>query len=143
MASKDRRHFIEFGKTYFLYLRETPNLDSDAVHGFMNIMTGLDVGLNEPNAVAFDKWRKAMQARGFKDAWGVSEDRAQQVKDRAAVMLADEKKRAESKEITLSDGTKTTLAKLALEAPNVPAGELLRQHEKRMEEALRKLRARL
>lgn len=130
MSSLDRRAFLPFAGQYFLRLRE-PGLTSDDVHAFMNETLGMGVPLDARNAVAFDLWRKAMQKQGYRDAWGVSEARAEAVKTRAAELMAEEKSRQESGHITLSDGSRVTLANLAKEAPDVPAGELLRQAEKR------------
>jgi hypothetical protein len=123
MASKDRRHFIPFGSKYFLWMRDKA-VTSDQVHGFMNELTGLSVSLDAPNGVAFDQWRQKMRDLGYEDAWKISEERELAVRAAAAKMLAEEAKRIAAMDAKLAD--------LRIEAPDKPAGELLREYEKRL-----------
>jgi hypothetical protein len=137
MASNDRRLFIKFGAQYFLFLRDTPELTSDEVHAFMNAQLGIDVPLHVPNAVAFDMWRATMELRGYKNAF--VKDRDDEIRAKAAKLIERSKFLEEHKLIPMGDGTYKTLAELRMEAPNVPAGELLRAHEARLRAELKKL----
>ena len=89
---------------------------SDDWHGFLNAQTGLDVSPDEPNSSAFDKWRQALAEQGY-PVWGVDAKRLQEISERGSILLAKEKKRVEELD--------AKLAKLAIEAPNVTAQDLM------------------
>lgn len=111
----DRRAILGLIGPHFPTLN--PDIGSDALHGFLDAVTGMETPLNEPNATAFDRWRQALAAQGY-PVWGVTPERAAAIKARAEELKQEEAKRmAELPEL---------LATLKKDAPLVTAAELLK-----------------
>ena len=113
----DRREILRLIGPHFPTL--ATDITSDALHGFLDAVTGIETPLNEPNATAFDRWRQALAAQGY-PVW-LSRERAEALKTRAGVLMAEEAKRMKD----LPD----LLAKLRKDAPLVTAAELMKKNE--------------
>lgn len=113
---KDRREIVRLLGPHFPALL-ADGITSDDVHGFLDAATGLITPLREPNATAFDNWRKALAAQGY-PVWGVTQEKADAIKASAAVLMAEEAKRLKD----LPD----LMAKLKTDAPLVTAAELMK-----------------
>ena len=94
---------------------ELANASSDEWHGFLNLETGMNISLDEPNPSAFDEWRKALADNGL-NVWGISAARESAIVERAAIIKAAEDKRRADEQ--------ATLATLRTEAPLVTAKDL-------------------
>lgn len=110
----DRREILRLIGPHFPAL--PTDISSDDLHGFLDVQTGLETPLDEPNATAFDRWRQALKAQGY-PVWGVSPDRVAAIKTRVAELKLEEAKRLK--------GEDALLEKLRTEAPHVTAAELM------------------
>jgi hypothetical protein len=90
---------------------------SDEWHGFLNAQTGLDVGIAETNAFAFDCWRKALAEQGL-PVWQYSPARIAEIQARGEELKVLEDKRREDMGMTLEQ--------IAKEAPTITAEALIR-----------------
>lgn len=98
------------------YFPTMETASSEDWQAFLNAQTGLEIPPDEENASAFDKWRQALATQGY-DVWHTTEAQAQAMKARGLELkAAEDKRRAEQADL---------LIKLALEAPNVTAQDLL------------------
>jgi len=89
---------------------------SDDWNAFLDKATGLETPLDMSNAQAFDRWRQALAKQGY-PVFKYSDQDLAEKKAKAAAMLQAEETRAASMGKTLS--------KLAKEAPNWTAAEVL------------------
>jgi hypothetical protein len=114
MLKNDRREIKR------LLLAHFPTMElatSDEWHGFLNSQTGLDLPLDMPNAIAFDKWREALSAGGL-PVWGITPERIAAVATKGAALKAAEQ--------TRKTNEAAALAAARLEAPDVSARDLLK-----------------
>lgn len=112
MRRNDRRAIAALLLPHFPSMEKAT---SDEWHGFLNAETGLEVGLDEPNAVAFDRWRQKLGEQGL-PVWPYSETQIAAITKRGRELKALEDKRRENLAVTLGV--------LAKEAPNVTADQL-------------------
>lgn len=112
----DRRAILGLVGPHFPTL--APDIGSDALHGFLDAVTGLETPLNEPNATAFDRWRQKLAETGV-PVWGYSAEQIAEIKRRGAELKAAEEKR-------VADNA-ALLVELAKVAPLVTAEELLKR----------------
>lgn len=109
----DRRDISRLMGQYF------PNMkgaSSDEWHSFMETVTGVEIGRDVPNGVAFDMWRTALADMGF-PVFKWTPEKAAEIKRKTDILLEREQKRAAD--------LGTTLAELAKAAPNWPVAEVL------------------
>jgi hypothetical protein len=118
MSSLDRRDISGLLLKYFPTLE---NATSDEWHGFLDKFTGLETPLDMPNANAFDRWRMALQDKGF-PVFRITPERIAQIKAAAEKLLEAEEKRAAALGATLTE--------LAKAAPSWPSAELMAEHER-------------
>ena len=111
----DRRAILGLIGPHFPTL--APDIASDELHGFLDVVTGLETPLTEPNATAFDRWRQALEKQGY-PVWGITPERAAAIKARAEELKLEEAKR-------LKD-LPELLATLKKDAPLVTAAELMK-----------------
>ncbi|MDP1702582.1 MAG: hypothetical protein Q8L53_16715 [Aestuariivirga sp.] len=111
----DRRDILSLVGPHFPSL--PAGITSDELHGFLDAQTGLETALDEPNGVAFDRWRQALAEQGI-PVWGISPERAAAIKARGAELKAAEDRRVAE--------LPAKLAELAKTAPLVSAKELLK-----------------
>lgn len=90
---------------------------SDEWHGFLNLETGCNVDLDEPNPSAFDQWRKALADKGL-DVWGVSPSREAAINERIALIKEAENERKLREQ--------EAIAALRVAAPSFTAKDLLK-----------------
>ena len=114
MASIDRTEIAGLMTQYF---PDMATATSDEWHGFMNEITGLDVGLDVPNGSAFDLWRQKLAEQDF-PVWKYTPGRLAKIAIDTATLKA--------RQITLLAALDTTLDALRKEAPNVSAQDLLK-----------------
>lgn len=111
--ANDRRLIASFlAKTF-------PSLEgatSDEWHFFLDKLTGLSTPLDEPNGVAFDRWRAALKGLGY----DIPQHSSARV---AAAMIAADKMFADEKERVASEFA--GLMSLRKEAPDWPVAEVL------------------
>lgn len=112
----DRRMIYPLLQKHFPTLGEKAT--SDEIHGFLDAVTGLETPLDEPNAIAFDRWRQALATQGY-PVWGISKEKADAIKVRAEELKTEEAKRLKD----LPD----LMAKLRQDAPLVTAAQLMKQ----------------
>lgn len=111
----DRRQIARLLGPHFPSMPATAT--SEEWHGFLDQITGLETKMDEPNATAFDNWRKALAAQGY-PVWGITQEKADAIKARAEELKTEEAKR-------LKD-LPELLAKLKKNAPLVTAAELMK-----------------
>ena len=111
----DRRMISEMLLPHF---PEMVDATSDEWHGFLNAQTGLDISVDQPNANAFDAWRKALAAQGF-PVWNITPEREARIKEAGAIL-----KERMDEYATLQE---RILANLKKEAPHVTAAELMKR----------------
>ena len=117
MAGHDRRDISRLLLKHFPAMADAT---SDEWHGFLDNITGLVTPHDEPNAVAFDRWRLALKEQGY-PVWGYTPERIAEIQAKAEELNLEEAKRmAELPEL---------LATLKKDAPLVTAAELLKQAE--------------
>ncbi len=110
----DRRQIAPLLLTHFPTMEKAT---SDEWHGFLNAETGLAVEIDEPNATAFDKWRKALADQFDLPVWGYTKARLAEIKRRGDEMkAAEDKRQADQAE---------TLRLLAIAAPTKTAQQLI------------------
>ena len=109
----DRRDISRLMGQYFHNMK---GASSDEWHSFMETVTGVEIGRDVPNGVAFDMWRTALADMGF-PVFKWTPEKAAKVKRKTDILLEREQKRA----AVLG----TTLAELAKAAPNWPVAEVL------------------
>ena len=114
----DRRAILGLIGPHFPTLPK--DISSDELNGFLDVATGLETPLSEPNATAFDRWRQALAAQGY-PVWGITPERAAAIKARAEELKLEEAARLKE----LPD----LMATLRQDAPLVTAAELLKQAE--------------
>ena len=111
----DRRDILGLLQGHFQSL--DPDIASDDLHGFLDALTGLETPLDEPNAVAFDRWRQKLAETGI-PVWGYSQAHIDDVKRRGAELKDKENQRLAE--------LPNLLAELSDLAPEVSAAELLK-----------------
>lgn len=116
MASYDRRDIAGLLEQHFPKMAR--HATSDEWHAFLNAKTGLDIPLDEPNGTAFDKWRMALAEMYNLPVWGVTKERAAEIKAAGERMVIAEQKRGKALPGLLNE--------LRKEAPNVKATDLLK-----------------
>ncbi|HYF36222.1 MAG TPA: hypothetical protein VD994_13090 [Prosthecobacter sp.] len=114
MPSTDRTQITPLLLEYFPTMAKAT---SDEWHGFLNAKTGLEIGIDEPNANAFDEWRKALAGQGY-PVWGISPERAQRIKERGEELKKKEEERIKA--------LPERLAQLRTEAPTKSAADLIK-----------------
>jgi hypothetical protein len=112
---RDRRDIAPLLGPYFPSILASAT--SEDWHGFLNAYTGLSVGIDAPNSMAFDMWRKALASMGI-PVWGLTAEQEQEIAARGAKLIELEAQRV----ATLPQ----TLAALAIQAPNISAADLLK-----------------
>ena len=65
---------------------------SEEWHGFLNAQTGLDIGPDVPNPVAFDAWRQALAEKGL-PVWRHTPDDVARMRARGDELVRLEKER--------------------------------------------------
>lgn len=115
MSSKDRREIARLLRPHFPSMPE--NATSEEWGGFLDKITGIETPRDEPNAMAFDRWRQALAAQGF-PVWNISPEKADAIKARATKLMDDEAKRLSA--------FPEVMAKLKKDAPLVTAAELMK-----------------
>jgi hypothetical protein len=101
----DRRQIAGLLKEHFPHMPD--DASSDDWHGFLNEKTGLNIDLETPNAVAFDRWRQALAEKFGLPVW-MNNERLDAIKKRTAELLAMEKERREKIPETLNELRKET-----------------------------------
>lgn len=100
------------------YFPEMAAATSEEWNVFLNDKTGLEVGFDEPNGSAFDKWRAALAEKHALPVWGIDANRVGEIKARVDVMMKAETDRKANLGKVLIDA--------ATEAPDIPARALLK-----------------
>lgn len=114
MLKNDRREIKR------LLLKHFPTMElatSEEWHGLLNAQTGLDLPLDMPNAVAFDKWREALASNGL-PVWGIPPEKIEAIAAKGAELKAAE----ETRKVQAA----AVLAAAKMEAPDVSARDLLK-----------------
>lgn len=109
----DRRDIARLLGEYFPAMAKAT---SDEWHTFLETVTGVTIGRDVPNSVAFDQWRTALADMGF-PVFKWTPEKAAEIKRKTDILLEREKKRAAD--------LGTTLIELAKAAPNWPVAEVL------------------
>lgn len=115
--NKDRREIARLLGPYFPSMPD--NATSDDWGAFLDRVTGLETPRDQPNAVAFDNWRKELDAQGYSGVWGVSPAKAIMIKARAEGLMEVEAKRLANQPALME--------KLREDAPLVTAAKLMKQ----------------